>query len=165
MSSTDRNQSPAAVLRLLESIPGAKGGVAKGMRALVNFTEARYSCNVTAVQVNFHPDQTSFHAQHRDIFSAKQRGGLNCTCSFRTCVGTACYSVGSSRVLMLDTMTDEFSSLEACGEDCTRRSERRWVDNGALMYFNDAWNLTHTHGVPQCTHDCGPRISIALLCS
>lgn len=49
------------------------------------------------MEVNFHVDGSSFHDQHRDVYSAKQRAGPNCACSFRECVGTLCYSLGSSR--------------------------------------------------------------------
>ena len=41
----------------------------------------------------------------------------------------------------------------------------------SLMYFNDVWNKSHTHGIPQNAGDAdetgrgGPRISVALLCA
>ena len=51
------------------------------------------------------------------------------------------------------------------------RSSERWARKKFLdlMYFNDVWNRSYTHGIPP--HDKerdgagGPRISIALLCA
>ncbi|CAE7945671.1 unnamed protein product, partial [Symbiodinium sp. KB8] len=64
---------------------------------MVKYSEAEYGGYVTAIQINFHLTGESFHAQHRDIYSAKQRAGPSCTCTFKKCVGTVCYTVGSSR--------------------------------------------------------------------
>jgi len=119
--------------------------------------------DVTAVQINFHPNGSTFHDQHRDIYSGKQRAGPNCTCSFRECVGTVCYSLGSSRMCQLDTMTDDTSSLKACGESCSGRREMRWLHSGEAMYFNAPWNQNHMHGIPKMENYSGPRISIAFL--
>lgn len=161
LSSMDRNQSPTALFQLLAK--QNKVAAAAGMQAIVKFTESLYKSKVTAIQTNFHPNEESFHAQHRDIFSAKQKGGLNCTCSFHTCVGTACYSLGSSRQIMLEAMTDDLSALKACGESCKGQRERRWLESGELMYLNTEWNNSYTHGIPVSDRKVGPRISIALL--
>ena len=46
-----------------------------------------------------------------------------------------------------------------------------WLRSGNLMYFNDVWNRSHTHGIPAYGGDVdddgkgGPRISIAMLCA
>merc|ERR1712048_1483988 len=112
---------------------------------------------------NFHPHGETYHAQHRDIYSAKQRAGPNCTCSFRKCVGTVCYSVGSSRACLLETATDNLSSICPCGDDCEGRQERQWLHSGDAMFFNEAWNANHTHGIPIMHEECGPRISVAFL--
>ena len=113
--------------------------------------------------MNFHTSNATFHAQHRDIYSAKQRGGLNCTCQFRACVGTICYTVGASRQVLCETMTDDLSPVTACGEDCRGTSETRYLRSGESMYFNEDWNNAHTHGIPQTDEKSGPRISIAFL--
>merc|ERR1719356_2227088 len=97
---------------------------------LVKESEKRFGGFVIAVQVNFHPHGGTYHDQHRDVYSGKQRAGPNCACSFRECVGTVCYSLGSARVCQLDTMTDGMSSLAACGDKCAGRRERRWLRSG-----------------------------------
>lgn len=164
-SAFDRNQSVTALTRMLNNYGRAR--CAKMILQLVKTCEQLYSGYVTAIQVNFHPHANTFHSQHRDIYSAKQRAGPNCTCSFRKCVGTVCYTVGSSRVCLLETMTDEMSSIRPCSDRCTGRKERRWLHSGDAMYFNEAWNNNHTHGIPPMAGDdalaCGPRISVAFL--
>merc|ERR1719271_1651671 len=111
LSAFDRNQSVTALTRTLQSHHRQR--CANMIMKLVNFTEKKYGAFVTAIQVNFHPYEDSFHMQHRDIYSAKQRGGPNCTCSFRACVGTACYTVGAARTVLTEMMTDEFSPVNA----------------------------------------------------
>eukprot|EP00747_Dinoflagellata_sp_TGD_P023426 gnl/TRDRNA2_/TRDRNA2_129795_c1_seq1.p1 gnl/TRDRNA2_/TRDRNA2_129795_c1~~gnl/TRDRNA2_/TRDRNA2_129795_c1_seq1.p1 ORF type:complete len:533 (+),score=90.07 gnl/TRDRNA2_/TRDRNA2_129795_c1_seq1:52-1650(+) len=160
-SAFDRNQTINALLRMLESL--GKKRCMNMILELAKHSEAKYQGDVTAVQVNFHPHGGTFHAQHRDVYSAKQRAGPNCSCSFRECVGTVCYSLGSSRICTLQTMTDELSGIVACGESCEGRTEQHWLHSGESMYFNDVWNRTHTHGIPQMEEACGPRISIAFL--
>merc|ERR1719436_1317379 len=136
---------------------------AKMLKNLAKHSEETYGGFVTAVQVNFHMNGETKHDQHRDIYSAKQRAGPSCTCSFREAVGTVCYSLGSSRHCLLEAMTDELSGLNACGEGCLGRREKRWLHSGCAMYFNDAWNQNHTHGIPKMEEPAGPRISIAFL--
>jgi len=162
-SAFDRNQSVSALTRMLHSSGRARA--AKMILAMAKCSEAEYGGYVTAIQVNFHPHGGTYHAQHRDIYSAKQRAGPSCTCSFRKCVGTVCYTVGSSRVCLLETMTDEFSAIKPCSPSCTGRRDRRWLHSGDAMYFNEAWNANHTHGIPVMDYgeDYGPRISVAFL--
>jgi len=94
----------------------------------------------------------------------KQRAGPNCTCSFRECVGTVCFSLGSSRLCKMETLIDEFSHLKPCVEgECEARTETVWLHSGSSMYFNAEWNSNHNHGIPKMETDCGPRISIAYL--
>ena len=56
-----------------------------------------------------------------------------------------------------------------CCAECKGSWSKPWLHSGTLVSFNDAYNQNHTHGIP--THDeeadgpCGPRISVALLCS
>merc|ERR1719229_1817887 len=95
-----------------------RGLAAKMLLQMVKYSEQRYVGYVTSIQVNFHPHGGTYHAQHRDIYSAKQRAGPNCTCSFRRCVGTVCYTVGSSRACLLETVTDDLSSIQPCCESC-----------------------------------------------
>jgi len=164
MSNPDRNQAPMALMAMLMRYdPEAAGGIS----ALIEWTKSTYKCAVTAVQVNFHLDGSSFHAQHRDIFSnaQKEKAGRDCTCSFTKCVGTCCFMVGSSRQVMCERMTDEMSPHEACGPECGGHREHHWFHSGESMYFNDAWNNGHTHGIIPAEQPCGPRISIALLCA
>eukprot|EP00656_Telonema_subtile_P054931 TRINITY_DN8330_c0_g1_i2.p1 TRINITY_DN8330_c0_g1~~TRINITY_DN8330_c0_g1_i2.p1 ORF type:complete len:313 (-),score=59.30 TRINITY_DN8330_c0_g1_i2:46-984(-) len=163
-SSPDRNQAPLALTStLMKYAPEAAGAIG----ALMDWTKSKFQCEITAVQVNLHLDGSSFHAQHRDIFSGaqKEKAGRDCTCSFKKCNGTVCFSVGSSRQVCCETMSDEMSHHENCGEDCGGFRELRWFNSGCAMYFNDKWNNGHTHGIVQATGPCGPRISIALLCA
>ena len=61
--------------------------------------------------------------------------GPNCTCSFRECVGTVCFSLGSSRVCKMETLIDEFSHLKPCVEgECEARTETVWLHSGSSMY-------------------------------
>jgi len=163
-SAFDRNQSITALVRTLESAGRQK--CAQMILKLVELSEKLYGGLVTATQVNFHTHGGTFHDQHRDVYSAKQRAGPNCACSFRECVGTVCYSLGSSRVCQLSTMVDDTSSLRPCGEQCKGHHERRWLHSGDAMYFNVNWNSNHTHGIPVMpggADGAGPRISIAFL--
>lgn len=61
------------------------------------------------------------------------------------------------------------SCYTKCGERCEGARTTRWLRSGEVMYFNDAWNRSWTHGVPPHDVDadgpCGPRISVALLCA
>jgi hypothetical protein len=161
LSNEERNQSANAIVALLERDPDCKGGA--GIRALVEYTEREYNARVTAVQLNFHPNEKSSHKQHRDIYGAGQKGGINCTCSFMKCIGTVCYSLGSSRQILTESISDERSKYEACGESCTGCKTYTWLHSGSAMYFNGKWNRNHTHGIPPCDIPSGPRISIALL--
>merc|ERR1712151_611644 len=133
------------------------------VQQLLRHTETKYAGFVTAIQINFHPHKGTYHDQHRDIYSVKQSAGPNCTCQFQDCVGTVCYSIGSSRLCRLETMTDNLSSIQPCGEDCKGRLELRWLHSGVAMYFNGDWNNNHTHGIPPSEEECGPRISLAFL--
>jgi len=164
LTNEERNQSPAAIVNVLER-DNSESDAGKGIRALVAHTEREYNFRVTAIQLNFHPNHRSSHKQHRDIYGAGQKGGINCTCSFMKCTGTVCYSLGSSRQVLCETITDQRSKYEACGEDCTGSKTFRWMHSGSAMYFNAPWNNNHTHGVPRLEEACGPRISIALLCA
>jgi len=166
LSHPDRNQSPAALLLLLTK--HGKAEAAELISRLIQWTEKDKKCVVTACQLNLHANEESFHAQHRDIFSVaqKEKAGRDCTCSFTTCIGTMCFSIGSSRQMQLSTMVDSMSEFEPCCEACTGHKERRFFQNGEAMWFNDVWNKSHTHGVPMAKHlPCGPRISIAMLCA
>jgi len=164
LSNEERNQSPTAVVALLErGNPESDAG--KALRALIAFTEDEYKFRVTAVQVNFHPDHTSSHKQHRDIYGSGQKGGINCTCSFMKCQGTVCYSLGSSRRVQCETMTDKSSRYEACSEECSGCKTYRYLHSGTAMFFNDKWNISHSHGIPKTEMPSGPRISVALLCA
>lgn len=160
-SAFDRNQSVIALTRMLDSF--GKSHCARLMLDLVSKSEKKYGGYVTAVQVNFHPHGDTYHDQHRDIYSGKQRAGPNCTCSFRECVGTVCYSLGSSRICHLETMTDDMSAVKPCSESCCGRREQRWLHSGEAMYFNAPWNQNHTHGIPKAEEWAGPRISVAFL--
>lgn len=163
-SAFDRNQSLVALTRMMMNFK--KERCAKMLLKLAQYSESRYEGFVTAVQVNFHPNGESYHDQHRDIYSGKQRAGPNCTCSFRECVGTVCFSLGSSREAQMDTMTDELSGIESCGPTCGGYRRRHWLHSGEAMYFNDEWNQRHMHGIPKIDNNPashGPRISIAFL--
>jgi len=164
LTNEERNQSPTAIVTLLER-DSQESDAAKGIRALVAHTEREYNFRVTAIQLNFHPNNKSSHKQHRDIYGAGQKGGINCTCSFMKCTGTVCYSLGSSRQILCETIADKRSHYEACGEECTGCKTFRWMHSGSAMYFNDPWNNNNTHGVPKMEEECGPRISVALLCA
>jgi len=164
LTNEDRNQSPTAIVGVLER-DNQESAAGKGIRALVAHTEQEYGYRVTAIQLNFHPNHKSSHKQHRDIYGAGQKGGINCTCSFMKCTGTVCYSIGSSRQILCETITDSRSKYETCGEECTGRKTYKWMHSGSAMHFNAPWNNNHTHGVPSVEEPCGPRISIALLCA
>ena len=166
LSHPDRNQAPAALLLLLTK--HGKGEAAEALSRLIQWTEAEKDCVVTACQLNLHANEESFHAQHRDIFSIaqKEKAGRDCTCSFTTCIGTMCFSIGSSRQMQLSTMVDQMSEFNPCCSECTGHKQRCCFQNGQAMWFNDVWNKSHTHGIPVATHlPCGPRISIAMLCA
>jgi len=160
-SAFSRNQSVTALTRMLES--AGRKRCAELLLRLVRHSEELRGGFVTAVQVNFHPHGGTFHDNHRDIYSGKQRAGPNCTCSFRECVGTVCYSLGSSRICLTETTTDEQSAIASCGEGCEGKRERKWLHSGDAMYFNAAWNQNHMHGIPIMEEATGPRISIAFL--
>jgi hypothetical protein len=116
-----------------------------------------------------HLDGSSCHKQHHDIYSLAQRDGAgrDCTCSFNPMVGTACYTVGSSRRVMLKAAPCKLR--RRCGEDCIGCQKKPWLHSGDIMYFNKAWNRTWTHGIPhhdlEADGEIGPRVSIALLCA
>lgn len=160
-SEFNRNQSVTALSRML--IKHGRQRCANMITDLLSHSETTYQGYVTAIQVNFHPHGSTYHDQHRDIYSAKQTAGPNCTCQFQDCVGTVCYSLGSSRLVHLETMTDATSALDPCGEACNGSRERRWLHSGSGMYFNGDWNSNHTHGIPAMEEGCGPRISLAFL--
>lgn len=171
LSAITRNQSPVALNRYLKSI--GQHGAADGIDALVKWTESHYDKHVSAVQINIHIDTSSFHAQHRDIYGLEQRdmAGRDCTCSFKPNIATACLSMGSTRRCLVEAEVDDFSQKKACGEGCKGYHCSHWLRSGSLMYFNDVWNKSHTHGIPQNAGDAdevgngGPRISVALLCA
>jgi len=164
LTNEERNQSPTAIVNLLER-SSQDSDASKGIRALVDYTEKVYEFRVTAIQINFHPNEKSSHKQHRDIYGAGQKGGINCTCSFMKCQGTVCFTMGSTRQILLESMTDSRSKYEKCCEECTGQKVYRWLPSGSAHFFNDKFNSNHTHGIPQMTQACGPRISIALLCA
>lgn len=164
LTNEERNQSANAIVNLLER-GGEETFAGRGIRALVDYTEKTYNWKVTAVQLNFHPNEKSSHKQHRDIYGAGQKAGINCTCTFMKCQGTVCYSLGSSRHVMTETITDSRSNYEACGDDCKGCKNYRVMSSGSAMVFNHKWNNNHTHGVPPLEDHCGPRISVALLCA
>jgi len=165
-SAFNRNQSVTALTRMLDQYQ--RKTCSRMLLQMVKNCESRYGGFVTSIQINFHTNGRTFHAQHRDIYSAKQRAGPNCTCSFRKCIGTVCYSVGSSRACYCETMTDEFSSIKPCSDSCEGRRETVWLHSGDAMFFNQAWNANHTHGIPSMDEiepgqAWGPRISVAFL--
>lgn len=164
LTNEERNQAVTAIVSVLER-DNSESDAGKGMRALVAYTEREYGYSVTAIQLNFHPNNKTSHKQHRDIYGAGQKAGLNCTCSFKKCTGTVCYSLGSSRQVQTETVIDSRSSYEPCGEECKGCATMRWAHSGSAMHFNAPWNNNHTHGIPQMEDACGPRISIALLCA
>jgi hypothetical protein len=160
-SAFNRNQAVSNLVRMLQN--NRHDRCAKMILQLAAHSEKAYGGLVTACQVNFHPHKDTYHDQHRDIYSAKQRAGPNCACSFREAVGTVCYSLGSSRICQLETMTDDHSPLEKCCEECPGRREHHWLHSGSAMWFNGDWNTNHTHGIPKLPETTGPRISIAFL--
>lgn len=160
-SEFSRNQSVTALTRML--LKHNKKQCADMVQTLLKHSEQRYQGFVTAIQINFHPHRGTYHDQHRDIYSVKQSAGPNCTCQFQDCVGTVCYSLGSSRLVRLDTMTDNLSAIRPCSEQCQGRRELCWLHSGCSMYFNGDWNNNHTHGIPPSEEECGPRISLAFL--
>jgi hypothetical protein len=164
LTNEERNQSIHGIVSILER-DTANSVAGTAIRALVAHTEKEYGFRVSAVQLNFHPSNKSFHKQHRDIYGAGQKGGLNCTCKFTRAVGTVCYSIGSSRQVKCETITDTKSKYEACSEGCTGAKTTKWMHSGSAMYFNAPWNNNHTHGIPPFEEACGPRISVALLCA
>lgn len=160
-SAFNRNQSVNALIRMFYTYGCNR--CAQMIMDLVKYSESKYAGYVTAVQVNIHPNGSSYHDQHRDIYSAKQRAGPNCTCSFKKCVGTVCYSLCSSRLCRLESMTDTMSNYEPCCNNCEGHTQERWLHSGAAMYFNQGWNTNHTHGIPKMEEEGGPRISLAFL--
>ena len=74
LSNEERNQSATAIVGVLER-DNQESDAGKGIRALVAHTEQLYGYRVTAIQLNFHPNQKSSHKQHRDIYGAGQKGG------------------------------------------------------------------------------------------
>eukprot|EP00927_Polykrikos_kofoidii_P079623 TRINITY_DN76415_c0_g1_i1.p1 TRINITY_DN76415_c0_g1~~TRINITY_DN76415_c0_g1_i1.p1 ORF type:complete len:514 (+),score=69.44 TRINITY_DN76415_c0_g1_i1:83-1624(+) len=160
-SEFNRNQSATALSRML--LKHGQKQCAEMVSQLLCYTQTKYAGYVTAIQVNFHTHKGTFHDQHRDIYSVKQTAGPNCTCQFQDCVGTVCYSLGSSRLALLETMTDSMSSIRKCCDECDGRREFRWLHSGCSMFFNVDWNDNHTHGIPPSEEDCGPRISMAFL--
>ena len=101
----------------------------------------------------------------------RDMAGRDCTCSFKPNIATACLSLGSTRKCLVEAEVDDFSHLSKCCEACTGYQCHHWLRSGSLMYFNDAWNRSHNHGIPRNAGDAdasgagGPRISIALLCA
>ena len=170
-SAPSRNQSPVALVRFLQGL--GQLHCASAIEAVVKWVEERYSHHVSAIQINLHLDASHFHAQHRDIYGLEQRdkAGRDCTCSFKPNIATACLSLGSTRRCLVEAETDEFSQKKPCCPECKGHSHSRWLRSGDLMYFNDVWNRSHTHGIPRDAGDAddagtgGPRISIALLCA
>ncbi|CAE7693261.1 unnamed protein product [Symbiodinium sp. CCMP2456] len=158
LTNEDRNQSPTAIVGVLER-DNQESAAGKGIRALVAHTEQEYGYRVTAIQLNFHPNHKSSHKQHRDIYGAGQKGGINCTCSFMKCTGTVCYSIGSSRQILCETITDSRSKYETCGEECTGRKTYKWMHSGSAMHFNAPWNNNHTHGDLDASVWCLPSVA------
>eukprot|EP00756_Hemistasia_phaeocysticola_P066116 Hpha_TRINITY_DN9009_c0_g1::TRINITY_DN9009_c0_g1_i1::g.141909::m.141909 len=114
------------------------------LSGLVRWVETFLHARVDMIQINLHPDQSSWHGQHHDAHSGGTDGKKR---RF-----TICFSLGSSRAL----------KLGAC---CCGSSQTHVVSSGDAMVFNTAWNANHTHGVPPLRQPCGPRISIAMICS
>jgi hypothetical protein len=168
-SNPNRNQSPAALKNYLHRLSATGVLAAAALDSMIKHTEDKYRKSVTAVQVNLHLDGRSSHKQHHDIYSIAQResAGRDCTCSFKENVATCCYSVGSSRRMLLKAVPCEHR--HSCGEKCDGCWEKPWLHSGDVMYFNNDWNRTWSHGIPSHDYDkdgeVGPRISIALLCA
>merc|ERR1712217_63814 len=148
-------QTIIAILNYLDAWDAMCG---KAMRALMAFTEERYGVTVSAMQINIHPDEKTCHKQHRDVYGAA--GEL---CMINPSVGTICYSIGSSRHMKTQTMTDSRSRFMACGEDCKGRRDFWVLRSDSACFFNRTFNNNWSHGVPPIDAKCGPRISIALL--
>jgi hypothetical protein len=165
LSEFNRNQSYTSLVRML--VKHGKHRAAEMFTELVQHTEAKYGGYVSAIQVNVHPHGGTSHNQHRDIYSMKQSAGPNCTCQFQPAVGTVCYTLGSSRLVQLNTIADKMSNIEACCEGCKGRKVQRWLHSGNAMYFNIEWNNNHLHGIPAMPSPYletnGPRISLAFL--
>ena len=55
-----------------------------------------------------------------------------------------------------------------CGR-CGGAWRKPWLKSGTLCFFNADYNDNHTHGIPlhdvEADGECGPRISVALLCA
>ena len=166
-SNPNRNQAPVSLCNYLMRLN--QNNAAAAITALISHTEAKYDHHVSAVQINVHLDGKSCHKQHHDIYSIAQRegAGRDCTCSFNEMVGTSCYTVGSSRRVMLKAAACKHR--RKCCEDCAGYSKKQWLHSGDLMYFNKPWNRTWTHGIPhhdfEADGEIGPRMSIALLCA
>ena len=166
-SNPNRNQAPGSLCNYLLRL--GKPEAAAAIMSLIAHTEKKYSKHVSAVQINVHLDGKSCHKQHHDIYSIAQRegAGRDCTCSFNEMVGTACYTVGSSRRVMMRVAPKKHR--KKCCEDCSGYSKKQWLHSGDIMYFNKPWNLSWTHGIPHHDYDAdgdiGPRMSIALLCA
>jgi hypothetical protein len=166
-SNPNRNQSPLALRNYLVRLDLEP--CAAAIDSLVAYTEKKYNKSVTAIQLNLHLDGNSCHKQHHDIYSIAQRegAGRDCTCSFKENVATCCYSLGSSRRILLQAAPGKLR--KKCGDECAGCTRKPWLNSGDLMYFNKDWNRTWTHGIPkhdsEADGDIGPRISIALLCA
>eukprot|EP01043_Picozoa_sp_COSAG02_P026903 COSAG02_NODE_1563_length_11913_cov_6.216438_7_plen_859_part_00 len=166
-SNPNRNQAPGSLCNYLMRL--GKPEAAAAVMSLIDHTEKKYSKHVSAVQINVHLDGKSCHKQHHDIYSISQRegAGRDCTCSFNEMVGTACYTVGSSRRVMMRAAPCKHR--KKCCKDCAGYSKKQWLHSGDIMYFNKPWNRTWTHGIPHHDYDAdgdiGPRMSIALLCA
>ncbi len=92
--------------------------------------EATYGGFVSAVQVNFHCNGESFHDQHRDVYSAKQRAGPNCACSFKECVGTVCYLVvlqGQVTRVLERTLSHWMSAKPGWGDNLRNTMVDGWL--------------------------------------
>jgi len=166
-SNPNRNQAPGSLCNYMMRL--GKPEAAAAIMSLIDHTEKKYSKHVSAVQINVHLDGKSCHKQHHDIYSIAQRegAGRDCTCSFNEMVGTSCYTVGSSRRVMMRAAPCKHR--KKCCDDCSGYSKKQWLHSGDIMYFNKPWNRTWTHGIPHHDYegdgDIGPRMSIALLCA
>lgn len=160
LSNKEQNQGRDAIVNSLNNYDALAG---KAMSALMSFSEMVHGVKVSACQINIHPNEDSSHKQHRDIYGAGQKGGPNCTCSFVPAVGSLCYSIGSSRHVLTETLTDTRSKYTACSEECAGTKKLHVMSSDSAMFFNGKFNNNHSHGVPKMTGKCGPRISIAFL--
>ena len=136
-SNPNRNQAPGSLCNYLLRL--GKLEAAAAITALIQHTETKYSKHVSAVQINVHLDGKSCHKQHHDIYSISQRegAGRDCTCSFNEMVGTACYTVGSSRRVMKKAAPCKHR--KKCCDECSGYSVKPWLHSGDIMYFNKAW--------------------------